>query len=126
MPRNYDEIREQEDRTFIIRGETFTLRRCRPEALGEIVEIEKKFEKAKTFQEVADINEERLIFLINDQNGAVERWQKIRADEENPVTYGEITDLSRWAVEQITGLPTMQASPSQGGPGTTAASSKAG
>ena len=126
MPRNYDEIREQEDRTFIIRGETFTLRRCRPEALAAVVDIEKKFEKAKTFQDVAEIHEERLVFMINDQNGAVERWNKIRADEDDPVTYAELTDLSTWAVEQITGLPTMQATPSGAGPGKTAASSKAG
>jgi len=126
MPRNYDEIREQEDRTVIIRGETFTLRRCRPEALAEVVDMEEKFKKAKTFQELAEIYQGIIAFLINDQNGAVERWNKLREDESDPITFGELKDLSTWAVEQITGVPTMQVSPSGAGPGKTAASSKAG
>ena len=126
MPRNYDEMRDQQDLTFVIRGETFKLRRCRPEAFGQIEEIEKKFADATTFEEISAINEERLMLLLDDGNGAIARWEKLRQSEDDPVTYGEITDISRWAVEEITGLPTMQPSPSEGGRGRTAASSKAG
>jgi hypothetical protein len=126
MPRNYDEMRDAEDRSFIIRGETFTLRRLKPEAMGRITEIEEKFANATTFEEVTAINEERLMLFIDDANGAADRWAALRAKEDDPITYGEITDLSQWVVSQVTGLPTMPPSPSEAGRGKTAASSKAG
>jgi hypothetical protein len=127
MPRNYDEMRAAEDHTFIIRGESFTINRMRPEVMGEIEALEKDFTESEktTYQDVVNFAESRLKLLLDDQNGAVDRWDALRAKEEDPVTYGEIMDLSRWAVETITGLPTMPPAPSAPGRGKTAASSKA-
>jgi bifunctional N-acetylglucosamine-1-phosphate-uridyltransferase/glucosamine-1-phosphate-acetyltransferase GlmU-like protein len=127
MPRNYDEMREAQDRSFTIGGETFTVRRCGLGTMGELVEMEKEFlaEDEVTYMDIADFAQKRLRILIDDQNGAVSRWEALIASEENPVEYGEIVDASKWAVELVTGLPTLPPSPSAPGPGKTSGSSKA-
>ncbi len=126
MPRNYDEIAAAEDRSFIIRGEKFTITRGSPELVGKVEELQKKFaaSDAEGYEDVIEFIEARLLMLIDDQNGAQARWKKLRETES--ISYGEIMDASLWAVEVITGLPTMPPAPSPGGGGKTAASSKAG
>ncbi len=125
MPRNYDEIRDAEDRSFVIRGETFTLRRVRPEILTDLVEMENALGESATYADLVKFAEERLLLLIDDNNGAAARWQTIRENPDDPVTYGELMDVSRWAVTEIKGLPTMPPSPSQPGAKTSGSSSKA-
>ncbi len=127
MPRNYDQMRDAQDRSFTISGETFTVRRCSLQTMGELVQIEKDFAAAEdlTYLDIAEFAQKRLRMLIDDQNGAVSRWEALVADESNPVEYGEIVDASKWAVELVTGFPTMPPSPSVVGRGKTAASSKA-
>ncbi len=124
MPRNYDEMRQAEDRSFVMRGETFTLRRVPPEILTDLVEMENALGESATYADLVKFAEERLLMLIDDQNGATARWQAIRANADDPVTYGELMDVSRWAVTEITGLPTMPPSPSQPGATTRGSSSK--
>lgn len=124
MPINYDEMQQTEDRAFIIRGETFQIPHIHPNVMTRLQEIEAKLDSVETHEQVLAIVEERLVLLLDDSNGSVERWQKLRADEANPVSYGEIMDISRRAVEMITGLPTMQPAPSVAGRGKTASSSK--
>jgi hypothetical protein len=127
-PRNYDELRDAEERSFVIRGETFQIRRGRPEMLGELTEAEDRFVKleAKGYPDILAFSEERLKLLLDPADDALARWDALRAREEDPVTYGEIIDISRWAVEAITRLPTRLAVPSDVGPGPIAASSTAG
>ncbi len=126
MPRNYDEMAQAEDRSFIIRGEKFTITRGSPELVGRVEALQKEFaeSKADDYETVVKFLEDRLLMLIDDQNGAAARWQKLRETES--LSYGEIMDVSVWAVEVITGLPTMPPAPSQGGRGKTAGSSKDG
>ncbi len=126
MPRNYDEMRAAQDRDFTIGGETFTVKRCPMATMGELVEMEKIFlaQEDVSYIDIAEFAEKRLRILIDDQNGAVSRWEALIASTENPVEYGEIVDVSKWAVELVTGLPTLPPSPSAVGRGKTAASSK--
>jgi hypothetical protein len=133
MPRNYDEMRDAEDRAFVMRGETFTVRRCRPEVLDDLLSMEKTYHEDlaaltpedSPYPVIIGFAEKRLLMLIDDQNGAVSKWEALRNDPDNPVTYGEIMDVSTWAMEAITGLPTLPPSPSAPGRGKTAATSKA-
>lgn len=125
MPRNYDQARDSEDHSFVIRGETFTLKRARPEDLAALIDAEEARTGKEKFSDAFAFAETRLLSLLDDSNGAVDRWQKIRADEANPVTFGEVMDLSNWAVTELTRLPTMQPSPSAAGPANTARTSKA-
>ncbi len=115
-----------EDRSFVMRGETFTITRGSPELVGRVEELQKKFasSEAEGYEDVIEFIEARLLMLIDDQNGAVDRWKALRAKEQ--ISYGEIMDASLWAVEVITGLPTTQPAPSPAGPGKTGISSKAG
>lgn len=125
MPRNYDEIRDKTDDSFIIRGQTFKLRRTSPEELGKVVALEREWREAETtYEQDCAFFEKRFLMLIDDSNGAADRWKDLRA--KNEITYGEIVDLSIWASEQMTHLPTLRPSPSEPGPSKTAATSKAG
>jgi hypothetical protein len=133
MPRNYDEMRDAEDRTFVMRDELFTIKRCRPEVIGEFTVMEKEYQENlknlpdddPVYPTIIAFAEKRLLLLIDDQNGAVSKWEALRDDPDNPITYGEIMDVSTWALELITGLPTMPPSPSAPGRGKAVASSKA-
>jgi hypothetical protein len=126
MPRNYDEIRDAEDLSFVIRGQTFRLKRARPEDLARLIDAEEARTGEEKFSDAFAFAEERLLALIDQSNGALEAWQNIRASETDPVTFGEVMDLSNWAVTELTRLPTLRPSPSEPGPSKTAATSKAG
>ncbi len=128
MPMNFDEIAAAEDRSFIIRGETFTIVRGSPELVGRVVAAERdhaaKPEKDRSEDANLEFVQDRLFMLIDDSNGAVDRWKALRAKEE--IGYGEIIRVSNWALEILMGLPTLPPEPSPTGRGKTAASSKAG
>lgn len=126
MPRNYDQMRDGEDHSFVIRGETFKLKRVRPAVLDQIDALQKEFvaSEADSYADVVAFSEKRLLLLIDDSNGALPRWKVLRDRDDDPVTYGEIMDVSRWAFEEVTGLPTMPPAPSQPGRGSTAPTSK--
>lgn len=126
MPRNYDEIRDGKDFTFVLRGETFKLKQASPEVLDQLDAIQTAFtaDESTTYASVAKFAEDRLKLLL--ENGDTERWETLRTSVETPVAFWEITDISRWAFEQVTGVPTMQPSSSEDGPEKTVASSTGG
>lgn len=128
MPINFDEIQEKEDRDFIIRGQTFTIQHVRPEEMLEIDKLEDAYIALTEpkFSDLVKMSEERLILLIDDGNGQVDRWRELRAREANPITYGEIMAISRKALEVISGIPTLPSTGSGAGDGKTDDSSKAG
>ena len=63
-----------------------------------------------------------LLFLAADEQ---EKWKTLRAREDAPVTIGQMNAVLTWLMEEQTGRPTEQPSPSAPGPGKTARSSKA-
>jgi hypothetical protein len=125
---DFDEARKNEDRDFVIRGQTFTIQRVRPEVMNEIEQLDRAFLEVEepTYSDVVTLAENRLCLLIDDHNGAVDRWRELRAREEDPVEYGEIMAISRKAFELVSGLPTMPPVASTGGDGTTDSSSTGG
>ncbi len=118
MPKNFDELLSQ-DRTFTIRGETFSFQDVSPEILT-------------TFDSSTNGDDDNAVWnLMDAQIGLFlkesdrERWQTLRARAEEPVTIAQITAVLTWLMEEQTGRPTNPPSPSVSGRGKTAASSKA-
>ena len=62
-----------------------------------------------------------LLFLPEDEQ---EKWKKLRADENKPVTIAQMNALLTWLMEEQTGRPTEAPSPSAPGRGSTGTSSK--
>lgn len=124
MPRNYDEIRDAQDLSFVIRGQTFQLRRGTPEVLDQIETLQRDYLAAEvtTYADIATFSENRLKLLLVEEDAA--RWDALRANGDDPIAFREIQDLSKWAIEEITGFPTIPSSPSPAGDGTTDTSSK--
>jgi hypothetical protein len=119
MPRNFDDERQQ-DREFIIRGERFTMIMVRPEVIGAW-EDEPTPEKS---QDSIAFTSEKVKQFISNSDGSHERWEALRAREEDPVSLGELNELLIWMVQVQSARPTQSPSPSAPGRGRTAASSK--
>jgi hypothetical protein len=125
MPVDFDQIRDQEDREFVIRGEMFKIQRVRPEVMEEVTALEDVFvaiEEPK-YSDVVELAEKRLLLFLDDENGAVDRWKKLRERKVDPITYTEITEISRLVLEKATGLPTVRPPASGTGGGSTTGSS---
>jgi len=119
-PRDFDQDLS-EDLAFVIGGESFKMKYVRPEVLAawEDEEVVQKSEEA--LKQMDD----RIKLFLDNSNGALERWDALRARDDNPVSMGQINDLLLWMVEVQSGRPTIPPSPSATGRGKTAASSKA-
>jgi hypothetical protein len=120
MPRNFDEER-QKDLDFIIRGEKFRMKMVRPEVIGA-------WEDEPTPEKSIDAlayTSNRIKDFIENSDGSHDRWEALRAREDDPISMGELNELLIWMVEVQSARPTRQPSPSSSGRGRTAASSKA-
>lgn len=122
MGKNFDDSRNarlHRDRTFTIGGETFTLRPgVRPEEFAEYADMSEDT-PARESIEIMD----RLILSMIEDLDAEERWKRIRSDTRNPITLEDLSDVSRWMLEEQTGRPTQQPSPSGDGRETTGTTS---
>lgn len=121
MSRDFDQELES-DLEFKIGGESFRMRYVRPEVLAA---WDQNAPADKPEEALKELDERVKLFLEN-VNGAAERWDALRAREENPVTMGQLNALLMWMVEVQSGRPTSPPSPSVPGRGRTATSSKAG
>ncbi len=110
------------DLEFEIGGERFLMRQVRPEVLAAW-EDEQVPEKALDALAETD---RRIKLFLDQTNGANDRWDTLRAREENPVTMGQLNALLIWMVEVQSGRPTVPPSPSAASPGRTVRSSRAG
>jgi hypothetical protein len=119
MPRDFDAEFAQ-DLEFTIGGEKFTMRLVRPEVIAS---WEDEDTPDKSIEALAYTDSKIKLFL--DQNGSAERWDALRAREENPITLGQMNELLRWMVEAQSGFPTPQPAPSTPGRGRTATPSSA-
>lgn len=119
MPKSFDDLVSSE-RTFVVRGETFTWRDVRPEILTAFTPAE---EEEKKEGEEADnsgiwkqLDQQIELFLVPED---IERWKNLRAREENPVTIVQLNAILEWLVEAQTERPTATPSPSGSGRGKT-------
>ena len=108
-----------QDRTFKVQDKTFSWRDVRPEVLSS-------FETDTNGNDpnaVWDLMDKQILLFIRPEEH--EEWTTLRAREEDPVTIGQMNAILLWLMEEQTGRPTEQPSPSAPGRGKTAASSKA-
>lgn len=124
MARNFDDLVSQE-RTFVVRGETFTWRDVRPEILTAFQPSENGDDKKDPEDNSGiwkQLDEQIQLFLVPED---VERWTNLRAREENPVTIVQLNAILEWLVGEQTERPSQTPSPSDSGRGKTARSLKA-
>lgn len=116
--KDFNELLAQ-DREFKVQDQTFTWKDVRPEVLTAF-EVDANGDDPNAVWSLMD--RQILLFLPASEQ---EKWSKLREDEEKPVTIAQMNALLTWLMEEQTGLPTEQPSPSDSGRGKTAASSKA-
>ena len=123
MPKSFDDLVSNE-RTFVVRGETFTWRDVRPEILTAFQpsESEEKKDENDNSGIWKQLDEQILLFLVPEDQ---ERWLNLRAREDNPVTIVQLNAILEWLVGEQTERPTLTPSPSASGRGRTGASLKA-
>jgi hypothetical protein len=145
MPKNFDEILEQ-DRKFTIGGQEFTWRYMHPmefaswiddgaeRELARLAEAAKRAEDAvdgeidqnsdrqSMRKGVEDIIEDILRFLIEDDR---DRFSDMVGNEVTAPPYPALRELRAWLQEAQTGRPTEQPSTSSPGRGRPVATSKA-
>jgi hypothetical protein len=107
------------DREFKVQDQVFKWRDVRPEVLSSF-EVNENGDDPNAVWTLMD--RQILLFIEDEQH---ERWAELRAREKEPVTIGQINAVLTWLMEEQTGRPTEQPSPSAPGRGKTAASSKA-
>lgn len=125
MPgKNFDELLS-EDKTFTVRGQTFTWMEVRPEvlsAMGRALAAKSEDEAEDDEAAWKSIDEQIKMFLIEEDR---ERWDTLRARDQDPVTIKQVNAILQYLVEEQTDRPTETPSPSASGPGRTARTSKA-
>ena len=115
--KDFNELLAKE-REFKVQDQTFSWRDVRPEVLSSF-ETDTNGNDPNAVWDLMD--KQILLFIEPDQH---DRWKELRAREEQPVTIGQINAILMWLMEEQTGRPTEQPSPSAPGRGRTAASSK--
>jgi hypothetical protein len=118
MPRNFDDVLPS-DRTFVIRGETFTFKDVRP----EVIQAWGESTNGKDDETVWEQQDKQILMFLDEPDH--ERWRELRKRETDPVTIAQQNAVLTWLFEAATGRPTEPVSPSPSGPGKTGASSKA-
>lgn len=117
--RNFDEMLAK-DREFTVRGEKFRWNDVRPEVLTLFQLSENGDSESETY--VWRLLDAQIMLFIDPEQH--ERWKELRARETDPVTIAQLEAILAWLMEEQTGRPLQQPSPSAPGRGKTAASSK--
>lgn len=117
--KNFDDMLAQ-DREFTVGGETFHWRDVRPEVLTSFEPSENGSADENATWRLMD--DQILLFISPDEH---DRWRALRARDDRPVTIAQLNAILLWLMEEQTGRPTVQPSPSAPGRGRTAATSKA-
>jgi hypothetical protein len=122
VSRNFDELLS-DDRTFTVRGQTFTWIEQRPEVIsGMSTALEGIGDEEDQAAAWARIDDQILLFLIPEDH---DRWRELRSRTEEPVTIKQINAIISYLVEEQVDRPTPTPSPSASGRGRTARSSTA-
>ena len=107
-----------DDREFQVQDQTFTWKDVRPEVLSSFdVDVNGDDPNA-----VWGLMDKQIVLFLSKEDAA--RWKELRKREDAPVTIGQMNAILTWLMEEQTGRPTEAPSPSEAGPGRTAASSK--
>lgn len=126
MPKDFNELLAT-DRAFIVQDKTFSWRDISPEALT-MFDPDAVTGNGKKGEEDPNavwklMDAQILLFIEPSEHDA---WKELRARQEKPVTIAQINAILTWLMEEQTGRPTEQPSPSASGRGKDAASSSAG
>lgn len=118
--RDFDTQRAQRDRTFKIGGETFELIPVAPEALLSYTELD---DDPKQMLPQMDA---LILDMIEDSDGAHEKWKALRARKADPLTLGDLQSVMQWMIqfqsnelEEEAGRPTVPPLSSTPGPAAT-------
>ncbi len=124
MPRNFDEMRKQRDLGFVVGDQAFTLHMMPLDMIGVWTEREDKVDLTDQaqFQQMCI---DRVADAVADGNGSEERWRELCKSKQSP-SYGELLELSKWAWEAQSELPTMALEASAQQRGSSGAKSKVG
>ena len=124
MPaRNFDELLSDE-RTFVVRGQTFTWRDVRPEVLTDLGDFNTNGDgETPNPNAVWEAQDKQILnFIIPEDH---ERWKALRASEDDPITIRQFNAILEFLVGEQTDRPTETPSPSATGRGRRAPSSSA-
>ena len=116
--KNFDEMLTK-DREFQVGGISFHWRDVRPEVLTSFEPSEKDNDDNAAWRLMDD---QILLFIEPAEH---DRWRELRLRDENAVTIAQLNAILLWLMEEQTGRPTVQPSPSVPGRGPTAVTSKA-
>src|SRR5512146_1138813 len=100
--RDFDSEYLIDDREFKVGGEVFKWRYVRPEVIAAWEDEPVSDKSADALRSTDD----RIKLFLDASNGAAERWDALRAREDNPVTMGELNAILMWLVEVQTDRPT--------------------
>jgi hypothetical protein len=114
--RNFDEVLET-NLVFTLRGEEFTLRDVRPEVIASWEDEDAPTTAAEGLAAI-DVKIKTLLAPED-----VERYDALRAREDEPVNLRQLKALVEWIVEVQSDRPTEAPSPSDGGAGRRGATS---
>lgn len=123
MAKNFDQARSErrktrEERTFTLGGETFV---CKPAIKPEwLAPYEDMSEETPLF-EVLTIADNLFLHAIEPNDGAQERYQAIRSNEDDPIDFEDLREVLAWIMEIASSRPTGPrdaSSPSRGTSGT--------
>lgn len=109
--RERQEARERAlgDRTFTLRGETFTyIANARFDVLRRVSELGQQSDGATIIKTLEDA----VLELIEDHDGAHERFRQLCEQTEFPVTFNDLNDVATWLIEQVSSRPTQAPSSS--------------
>lgn len=118
--KNFDTERNERaslERKFQMGGETFTYRAgVRPEDILSWFQMRsgETADELSQANQVAVYDDTILAFL---DPGQAEKWARVRAEAEPPISLGDIADLIDWLFEEQAGRPTSQPSDSTNGSG---------
>ena len=110
--RQEQRLRDLGDRTFTLRGETFAfVANARFDVLRRVSELGRDTDGS----EIISVLEEAVLELIEEKDGAHERFRHVCAQTEFPVTFTDLNEIATWLIEKQTGRPTQAPSPSTDG-----------
>lgn len=115
--KDFNELLAQE-REFRVQDEVFAWKDVRPEVLSAF-DVNVNGDDPNAVWDLMD--RQIVLFLAPEEQ---KRWKELRKREDSPVTIGQMNAVLTWLMEEQTGRPTEQPSPSAPGPGKTVASSK--
>ena len=107
------------ERQFKVQDQVFTWCDVRPEILTAF-EPEENGDDPNSIWKTLD---QQILLFLDPAEDSPERWKKLRAREDQPVTIAQLNSILTWLMEEQTGRPTEAPSPSASGRGRTAASS---